>query len=177
MEDQEAGNRRAGRVRGLRAAILPDLVDGGIDDIERERRWDQLARLYLAQQLSLYPAGYLEGSPSTERVLETVERLEEDLTDVATVHRPLSATITVGEPLEVTKGHRSPADLMKDARFRIASMLGTQTEAALSLRGKGSKFDGRCFSIGTSARPWRAGDRDSRRVRGGRVGLWFWTQR
>ena len=41
------------------------------------------------------PAGYLEGSPSTERVLETVERLEEDLTDVATVHRPLAVTIAV----------------------------------------------------------------------------------
>ena len=89
------------RVRALRAAILPDLVEGGSTDAERDRRWRQLARLYLAQQLSLYPAGYLEGSPSTERVLETVERLEEDLTDVATVHRPLAVTIHVGEPIEV----------------------------------------------------------------------------
>ena len=94
------------RVRALRAAILPDLVEGGITDAERDRRWRQLARLYLAQQLSLYPAGYLEGSPSIERVLETVERLEEDLTDVATVHRPLAVTVHVGEPIEVGRATR-----------------------------------------------------------------------
>ena len=94
VEGQEAGKRRpVAGARTLAAAILPELVEGGLSDAERERRWDQLARLYLAQQLSLYPAGYLEGHPSTERMLETVERLEEDLTDVATVHRPLAVTV------------------------------------------------------------------------------------
>ena len=114
------------RVRGLRAAILPDLVEGGVTDDERDRRWRQLALLYLAQQLSLYPAGYLEGSPSPERVLETVERLEEDLTDVATVHRPLAVTIRVGEPIEVGAGDASPAALMKEVRTRLEALLGIE---------------------------------------------------
>ncbi len=118
------------RVRTLRAAILPELVEGGLSDAERERRWGQLARLYLAQQLSLYPAGYLEGNPSTERVLETVERLEEDLTDVATVHRPLAVTVHVGEPLEVAAGGPRPAALMNDVRDRIETMLGNRSERA-----------------------------------------------
>jgi 1-acyl-sn-glycerol-3-phosphate acyltransferase len=117
-----------GRVRSLRAAILPDLVEGSITDAERERRWRQLARLYLAQQLSLYPAGYLEGSPSVERVLETVERLEEDLTDVATVHRPLAVTAHVGEPIEVGTSDQAPAALMEEVRTRIETMLGIETE-------------------------------------------------
>src|SRR6516162_7291447 len=99
------------RVRVLRTAILPELVEGELSDAERDRRWDQLARLYLAQRLSLYPPGYLEGHPSTERVLETVERLEEDLTDVATVHRPLAVTVSVGEPLAVTVDGPRPAAL------------------------------------------------------------------
>ena len=116
------------RVRALRAAILPDLVEGGLSDAERERRWGQLARLYLAQQLSLYPAGYLEGNPSTERVLETVERLEEDLTDVATVHRPLAVTIHVGEPIEVAASGQAPAALMNDVRDRLETMLGIRPE-------------------------------------------------
>jgi hypothetical protein len=117
------------RVRGLRAAILPDMVEGGITDVERERRWRQLARLYLAQQLSLYPSGYLAGNPSVERVLETVERLEEDLTDVATVHRPLAATVQVGEPVEVAPGgDQAPAALMKEVRTRIETMLGIEAE-------------------------------------------------
>jgi hypothetical protein len=112
------------RVRALRSAILPDLVEGGLTDAERDRRWRQLALLYLAQQLSLYPAGYLEGDPSPERILETVERLEEDLTDVATVHRPLAVTIRVGEPIEVGAGDSSPAAIMKEVRTRLEAMLG-----------------------------------------------------
>ena len=117
-----------GRVRSLRAAILPDMVEGGITDAERERRWKQLARLYLAQQLSLYPAGYLEGHPSVERMLETVERLEEDLTDVATVHRPLAVTVQVGEPIDVTGTDQAPAALMKEVRSRIETLLGIETD-------------------------------------------------
>jgi hypothetical protein len=96
---------------------------GGLSDAERDRRWDQLARLYLAQQLSLYPAGYLEGYPSTERVLETVERLEEDLTDVATVHRPLAVTVSVGEPLAGAADGPRPAALTNDVRDRIETRL------------------------------------------------------
>jgi 1-acyl-sn-glycerol-3-phosphate acyltransferase len=111
------------RVRALRTAILPDLVEGGLSDAERDRRWDQLARLYLAQRLSLYPPGYLEGEPSTERVLETVERLEEDLTDVATVHRPLAVRVSVGEPLTVTPDGPRPAALTNDVRDRIETLL------------------------------------------------------
>src|SRR5262249_25551827 len=112
------------RVRNLRAAILPDLVEGGLTDDERDRRWRQLALLYLAQQLSLYPPGYLEGEPSTERVLETVERLEEALPDVATVHRPLAVTIRVGEPIDVGAGDRTPSALMSEVRARLEALLG-----------------------------------------------------
>jgi 1-acyl-sn-glycerol-3-phosphate acyltransferase len=112
------------RVRALRTAILPQLVEGGLADAERDRRWEQLARLYRAQQLSLYPAGYLDGNPSTERVLETVERLEEDLTDDAAVHRPIAVTVHVGEAIEVTADGLSPAELMNEVRARLETLLG-----------------------------------------------------
>jgi hypothetical protein len=113
-------------VRALRTAIVPDLVDGGLSDAERDRRWDQLNRLNLAQRLSLYPPGYLDGQPSTERVLETVERLEEDLTDVATVHRPIAVTVSVGEPIVVTADGPRPAALTNDVRDRIETLLGVR---------------------------------------------------
>ena len=115
------------RVRALRTAILPELVEGGLSDAERDRRWDQLARLYLAQRLSLYPPGYLEGDPSTDRVLETVERLEEDLTDVATVHKPLAVTVSVGEPLAVTSDGPRPAALTSEVRDRIETLLNIRS--------------------------------------------------
>jgi hypothetical protein len=98
-------------------------VEAGVSAAERDRRWDQLARLYLAQRLSLYPPGYLEVHPSTEHVLETVERLEEDLTDVATVHRPLAVTVSLGEPLAVTVGGPAPAAPTSDVRDRIEALL------------------------------------------------------
>jgi hypothetical protein len=115
------------RVRALRTAILPELVEGGLSDAERDRRWDQLARLYVAQRLSLYPPGYLEGHPRTERVLETIERLEEDLTDMATVHRPLAVMVSVGEPLAVTPGGPRPAALTNDVRNRIETLLASRS--------------------------------------------------
>ncbi len=89
------------RVKKLRMAILPDMAKGDISDQEKKRRWKQLSDIYLAQQLSLYPPGYLGDSPSPEELLETVERLEEDLTDKVTVHAPLRATIEIGEAIEV----------------------------------------------------------------------------
>jgi hypothetical protein len=56
-------------------------------------------------------------------VLETVERLEEDLTDVATVHRPLAVTVSVGEPVAVARDGPRPAALTNDVRDRIETLL------------------------------------------------------
>ena len=89
------------RVKSLRAAILPQMVNGEIDEAERTRRWRQLADLYLAQQLSLYPPEYFDSPPTREQLLETVERFEEDLTDVARIHRPFQVLVEVGEAIEV----------------------------------------------------------------------------
>ena len=64
---------------------------------ERERRWRQLADMYLAQQLSCYPPDYLQSNPTPERMLETVERFEEDLTDRCRRYAPMTAKVRVGE--------------------------------------------------------------------------------
>src|SRR5438445_3142542 len=90
------------RVKRLRSAIVPDLVAGEISEDERARRWRQLADIYLAQQLDCYPPDYISEQPTPERLLETVERFEEDLTDVARPHGPLRVVIQVGPALEVS---------------------------------------------------------------------------
>ncbi len=104
------------RVKSLRAVILPQMVNGEIDEQERTRRWRQLADLYLAQQLSLYPPEYFDSPPTREQLLETVERFEEDLTDVARIHRPFLVVVEIGEAIEV--GPRASA-----ARTRTRSWL------------------------------------------------------
>ena len=68
---------------------------------ERDRRWSQLVDIYLAQQLSCYPEGYLEPPTSVDRILETVDRLEEDLTDDVTPHPPTKVVIQLGDAIEV----------------------------------------------------------------------------
>jgi 1-acyl-sn-glycerol-3-phosphate acyltransferase len=117
------------RVKTLRAAILPDMVGGEITEQERVRRWLQLADIYLAQQLYFYPPGYFNPEPTPEKLLETVERFEEDLTDQTTVHQPLRAVIDVGEAIEVNpvrdrgaEGDPIMARIRLDLETRLAAL-------------------------------------------------------
>jgi hypothetical protein len=90
------------RIKRLRAAIVPEMIQGEMTEAERARRWRQLADLYFAQQLHCYSGDYLADSPTAERLLETVERYEEDLTDCGRPHPPLHAVISVGPAIEAT---------------------------------------------------------------------------
>jgi 1-acyl-sn-glycerol-3-phosphate acyltransferase len=115
------------RVKKLRSAILPDMTKGELDEAERERRWKQLADLYLAQALFNYPPDYVKSKPSPERLLETIERFEENLTDNVRVHGPIHATVTVGEAIEVPaarEGRGGGDPLMDQIEQQLRSMLG-----------------------------------------------------
>ncbi len=114
------------RVKLLRIAIVPDMANGSLDEGELERRWRQLADIYLAQQLAFYPPDYLSANPTPERLLETVERFEEDLTDSARVHAPIRAVVDVGEAIEVSPERARSADgdpLMSAIRTQLETML------------------------------------------------------
>jgi len=113
------------RVKRLRSAILPDMTKGELDEAESQRRWKHLADLYLAQQLFHHPPDYLQNSPSPERILETIERFEEDLTDRIRVHGEIHATLTVGNPIEVSgERARGGADpLLNQIREQLCSLL------------------------------------------------------
>jgi hypothetical protein len=123
---ERRGGDVVGRVKQLRMAILPDMIDGGMTEAERARRWRQLEDLYLAQQLAFYPPDYFSPRATPERLLETVERFEEDLTDATTVHRPVRAIIRVGEALEVGIGRERGGGgdpLMDRIRAALEAML------------------------------------------------------
>lgn len=114
------------RVKALRAAILPDMVAEKVDEAERRRRWQQLADIYLAQQLSNYPPDYFKPEPTVEKLLETVERFEEDLTDKVRVHHPLHAVIEVGDAIEVPPGRERGTQgdsMMAQVRQQLETML------------------------------------------------------
>ncbi len=115
------------RVKRLRVAILPDMVQGDITEAERERRWRQLADMYLAQRLSFYPPDYFAPHPMPDRMLETVERFEEDLTDTARIYRPMKAVAHVGEAIVVNPVRQRGAaedPLMIEIEAQMKTMLG-----------------------------------------------------
>ena len=126
----ESGGGVVARVKKLRTAILAEMVNGEIAEEERARRWRQLVDLYLAQQLSCYPPDYVGANPSPERLLETVERFEEDLTDVTRVYTPLRAVITVGTviPVNPARARGTEDPVMEEIRRQLAAMLGLPAE-------------------------------------------------
>jgi 1-acyl-sn-glycerol-3-phosphate acyltransferase len=114
------------RIKSLRMRIVPELTTGELTESERESRWFQLSKIYLAQQIASYPAEYLVAPTTDTRILETVERLEEDLTDKAGVHGPLEAIIEIDRAIEVPadrapRGEEDP--IMRELRARLQSML------------------------------------------------------
>ena len=105
------------RVKRLRSAIMPTLTAGELSEVDKQHRWRQLADCYLAQQLSWYPPDYLRDDPKPERILETVERFEEDITDQARIHRPMGAVVEVGQAIAipVQRDRASSGDDLLDA--------------------------------------------------------------
>jgi 1-acyl-sn-glycerol-3-phosphate acyltransferase len=119
------------RVKALRVKIMPEMITGQLSTDERERRWHQLHDVYLAQQVSCYPPDYLTSRPSVDRLLETIERFEEDLNDKARIHGHLRAVIEVGEPIPVSpeRDRQAAVDpLMAAIEAALQSMLNRLAE-------------------------------------------------
>ncbi len=113
------------RVKQLRSAIVPRLLLTEITTAEKSRLWTQLADIYVAQQIASNVCDYLD-QPTDTRVLETVERIEEDLTDRARIHRPFHAILRVGPALEIDcqRPSRDGDDpLMVDLASSLKAML------------------------------------------------------
>jgi 1-acyl-sn-glycerol-3-phosphate acyltransferase len=114
------------RIKALRSKIVPELVTGELGHSEYERRWKHLERIYLSQQVASYPPDYLSPPTTDSRILETVERLEEDLTDRADVHGPLEVVLRIGEaiPVPADRAPRGEEDpIMKTLRDAMQGML------------------------------------------------------
>ncbi|MCE9544437.1 MAG: 1-acyl-sn-glycerol-3-phosphate acyltransferase [Planctomycetia bacterium] len=89
------------RIQTLRSLILPDIAAGKLAAEELTRRRKQLADLYIAQSLACHPPNCLEGESTPEQIVEAIERIEEDLTDVVTPIGPQYLVIEVGDAVAV----------------------------------------------------------------------------
>ena len=108
MEDEwlEAARSRSdsviARVKELRKAVMPDMIENSLADDEMARRWNQLDDMELAQKLSLYPPNYVASKASVDRILETVQRFDAHLSGELRVCSPQTAVMEIGDPIEVS---------------------------------------------------------------------------
>jgi 1-acyl-sn-glycerol-3-phosphate acyltransferase len=130
LESEWTSNNHDGhpvaRVKRLRSALLPDLIKGDLPESEKSHRWQLLEDANLAQQLYHYPPDYITDTSPPARLLETIERFEEDLTNKISLHGPVQAHLTVGDPIEVnpTRDSRSDPDpLMSQIESQLHTML------------------------------------------------------
>ena len=79
-------------------------------------------RLHVRPGARILSAGYIDGEPTTERLLETLERFEEDTTDTSRVHRPMNCRMDIGEALPVTterpRGEADPLTVQLEERLK-----------------------------------------------------------
>lgn len=90
------------RVKNLRMKIFPDIARNAVEPTERERRLRHLEQTFLAQQIDCYPEKYVTELPSVDRLMETMEKFEEDLNGKCRVHGQLKVILDVGEAIEVS---------------------------------------------------------------------------
>lgn len=113
------------RIKQLRMKLVPRLLKPVANAHAPSEIWADLEKLYTAQQIGSYPEGYLD-QLTDMRLLETVERIEEDITDRATRHRSLHAILQVGEALVVDPekpAKDEPDPLMRNLQERLEAML------------------------------------------------------
>jgi 1-acyl-sn-glycerol-3-phosphate acyltransferase len=115
------------RVKRIRTAILTDIMASKLTTEERDRRWRDLAASYYVQQISHYPRDYiLREKNLPERVVETVERLEEDFVDEARKYVPFHAVVEVGEaiPVGTQRDREAEGDpIMNEVHRQLQSMI------------------------------------------------------
>lgn len=113
------------RIKNLRMKLVPELISNDCSASKKAEIRRALALIYQAQQIGSYPPDYLE-FPSEMRVIETLERIEEDLTGQCTTHRPLHAVIEVGKAVDVPHERQprgEPDALLETLQDRLQEML------------------------------------------------------
>lgn len=103
QEQESSGGNVPERVKRLRNIIRKRIIDEEhpiSDPAEARKLYDRLDRLFVAIQAYSYPGRYLSGNPSTERLAETILKLEEDILGKGQYPGPCDASIAFGEPIQ-----------------------------------------------------------------------------
>jgi 1-acyl-sn-glycerol-3-phosphate acyltransferase len=108
------------RVKLLRQTVLTKLHDQRATSESRTELRRDLDEAFVVLQLFSYPGDYLDnGTPTIERVAETIDKLEEDILQAktASIYCRRNATIEFGKALEV------PTAKSRDATSRLTEAI------------------------------------------------------
>jgi 1-acyl-sn-glycerol-3-phosphate acyltransferase len=91
------------RIKALRQIIRKELIAGleTLPPQRREQLYDDLDRLFAAQQLYSYSGPYVRSHPTLDRIAETLFKLEEDVLGDGTYPAPRRAEVVFSEPIDV----------------------------------------------------------------------------
>lgn len=125
------------RVRVIRSKLMPLLLDRTAPSEVRQAVRRAVAEVDVAQQLASYPNHYLDPETVTDtRVLETLERMQEDHFGHSRWPGPLHAVIEVDEaiPVPTDRPPRGSDPLLSQINERLAEMLERLSAEARPLR-------------------------------------------
>lgn len=115
------------RVKGVRTKLLPILTAADTSPARQtELRRDLYAAFYAQQVHFLYPPDYLTGGAPPERMLETLERIDEDLNDTSAILGRWRVRVNVGEAIPVTgaRPRGGPDPLLGEVEAAIYRLIG-----------------------------------------------------
>ena len=121
------------RVKAIRTASLPTLQDPATPAATKDRLRRELHAAFIAQQVHfLYPRDYLVPGAPPERLLETLERFDEDLNDSSQVLGKWRAHVHIGEaiPVPTERTRESPDPLLVEVEAGIHRLIGLTPPAA-----------------------------------------------
>ena len=123
----DPGGTTVTRVKAIRTAVLPLLTDPKTDARAKHRLRRELHAAFIAQQVYFcYPRGYLTADSPPERLIETLQRFDEDLNDAAANVGRWRVRVDIGEAIPVGPDRpRGVADpLMGEVDRGIRRLIG-----------------------------------------------------
>jgi hypothetical protein len=121
------------RIKALRHIIRKELISGleTLSAQRREQLYDDLDRLFAAQQLYSYSGPYVRTHPSLDRIAETILKLEEDVLGDGTYPAARRAEVVFGEPIDVESFLREGGLNAKSGVRPLTELLRHRIEALM----------------------------------------------